>query len=128
MAPATPESRLRRNGIFKEVTGLSDKTVRNIVKELEKDKLIDVYRGNVIYSKSHKKPVSEVNRYKYNLLSVKTYNTENGNSFTVCNKNCTGCFNACLCRLYSDTQLKEILSRRHYEEVREYKDYCPTAI
>lgn len=109
---------------MQEVTGLTDKTVRTIIKYLEENKLIDVFRGNKIYNKNTKKPISETNRYKYNLLSVKTYNLENKNIFKVCDKNCTGCFNACICNLIENKQLKDLLSRRQFEEVKKFTNYC----
>lgn len=119
-----------KDGIFymsykqmQEVTGISKRNLIRLVQQLEELKVIDVFRSNnMTYNKRDKKPISEVNKYKYNLLGDKLYNTENGNIFNVCNKNCTNCFNACLCNLYEDKELKELLSRRNYEEIKTFRN------
>jgi len=97
---------------------------KKLVKELEELKVIDVIRSdNMIYNKSSNKPISEVNKYKYNLLSIiyGKNETDNKNIFRVCDKNCTNCFNACLCTLYSDKQLKELLTKDFYYKLKEFK-------
>jgi len=120
-----------KDGIFymsykqmEDITGLTRMTVIKLVKELEELKVIDVIRSdNMIYNKSSNKPISEVNKYKYNLLSIiyGKNETDNKNIFRVCDKNCTNCFNACLCTLYSDKQLKELLTKDFYYKLKEFK-------
>ncbi len=125
-----------KQGIFymsykqmEEVTGLHKDTVIEIVKRLENSNLIEVYRSNnIIYNNKTKKPLSDTNKYKINLLCRILSIPENGNVFNVCDKNCKGCLNACLCTMYSDKELKELLPRRQYEEVKDYRKYCTAAI
>jgi hypothetical protein len=97
-------------------TGLSDKTVKTIIKELEQLNIIQVFRSKEYnYNKELNKSIQDTNKYKINLYCVKLYNPENVKSISICNKNCQNCFNACLCRLYDKKQLKSMLTRREYE-------------
>ena len=113
-----------------EVTGLTKMTLIKIIHQLEDLKLIVVTRGGKAkYNTKLNKPITDTNRYIINLLGIKT-EIENEvsiaelKSFKVCDKNCVGCFNACLFNMYSKKDLKVILSERNYSEVIKYKDYC----
>ena len=112
-----------KDGIFSmaysqmvNATGLSDKTVKTIIKELEQLNIIQVFRSKEYnYNKELNKSIQDTNKYKINLYCVKLYNPENVKSITICDKNCQNCFNACLCRLFDNKQLKTMLTRREYE-------------
>jgi len=113
-----------------KVTGLTKMTLIKIVHQLEDLKLINVTRGEITkYNAKLNKPMTETNRYIVNLLGIKTEieNKENiieSKVFKICDKNCVGCFNSCLCYMFSNKELKVILSERNYSEVNKYKDYC----
>mgnify|MGYP000158889604 CR=1 FL=1 len=101
---------------LEQSTGLTKRTLINIIHELEELKVIDVLRDNkIIFNKDKDKFVSNANKYIINLLGEKLYNPENVKSITICDKNCQNCFNACLCRLFDNKKLKTMLTRREYE-------------
>jgi len=108
-----------------QVTGIKSRTTLvKIIKQLEELKLITVTRGETpTFNTKLNKPVSETNRYVINLLCS---NIENNDSklFKICDKNCIGCFNACLCNMYSNKELKVILTDWDYREVTKYREYC----
>ena len=113
-----------------KVTGLTKMTLIKIVHQLEDLKLITVTRSEVTkYNTKLNKPMTETNRYIVNIMDTKAEieNKENiieSKIFKICDKNCVGCFNACLCYMFSKKELSVILSKRNYSEVNEYKDYC----
>ena len=110
-----------------KVTGLTKMTLIKIVHQLEDLKLITVTRGETAkYNAKLGKPITDTNRYMVNLLGIKTEieNVSESKLFKVCDKNCVGCFNACLFNMYSKKELKVVLSERNYSEVIKYKDYC----
>ena len=123
-----------------KATDLTKMTLIKIVHQLEDLKLITVTRGEKAkYNTKLNKPVSETNKYIINLLGIKTEIENELNitdfqpiselkSFKVCDKNCVGCFNACLFNMYSKKDLRVILSERYYSEVIKYKDYCTNII
>lgn len=108
-----------------QVTGIKSRTTLiKIIKHLEELKLITVTRGIVAkYNTKLHKPITDTNKYIINLLCPVL---EIGTSvlFKVCDKDCIGCFNACLCNMYSNKQLKIVLSDWDYREVTKYRDYC----
>jgi len=48
--------------------------------------------------------------------------------FNVCDKNCIECFNSCLCNMFTNKELKIILTDYDYREVTKYRDYCTNII
>ena len=112
-----------KDGIFSmaysqmvNATGLTEMTVIKIIKDLEKQNIIQVMRNKEYnYNIELNKSIQDTNRYKINLYSIILYNPENVKSITICDKNCQNCFNACLCRLFDNKQLKTMLTRREYE-------------
>lgn len=111
---------------MQEVTGLCEKTVIVLTKKLEKLGVINVTRSDVIkFNNKLGKCTSEVNRYKINLLSVEN-SIPNVRSFNVCNKNCTNCFYICLCNLYTDKEIKQVVTRDQYNNIKYVRnnDYC----
>jgi hypothetical protein len=105
---------------MQQVTGLSEDTVIRIVKRLENNNIIEVTRSNIVkYNKKLNKPTTEVNRYKINLLSRK--NNINDKEFKVCDKNCTGCFYVCLCKMYSNNELQKLISRDQYDNIKGFR-------
>lgn len=111
-----------------KVTGLTKKTLIKIVRNLEDLKFITVIRSeNTKYNKKLQKPITETNRYIVTLLGVKNEKEEintKTKTFNVCDKNCVNCFNACLCNMFTNKELKLILSKRNYSEVIKYREYC----
>ena len=73
---------------MEDVTGLTKKTIISIIKKLEDKGYIEVEhnKDNYIYSKEKKKPISKPNKYKYNLLCVKTYKIIKGGCFFMSKK------------------------------------------
>ena len=126
-----------KNGIFymsyaqmTQVTGIKSRTTLiKIIKELEELKLINVKRDEKepVYNAKKNKPISETNRYMINLLCSKLEN-ENNKTFNICDKNCIECFNACLCNMFTNKELKIILTDYDYREVTKYRDYCTNII
>lgn len=112
-----------KDGIFSmaysqmvNATGLTEMTVIKIIKDLEKQNIIQVMRNKEYnYNIELNKSIQDTNRYKINLYSIILYNPENVKSITICDKNCQNCFNACLCRLFDNKKLKTMLTRREYE-------------
>jgi len=108
-----------KDGVFymsyeqmKNATGINSRTTLiKIINELEKSNLIKVIRN----ISGDNKLIKDTNRYKINLLCSFLYNPENVKSITICDKNCQNCFNACLCRLFDNKKLKNMLTRREYE-------------
>ena len=107
-----------KDGVFymsyeqmKNATGLSQRNIIRLIKDLEINKYIQVFRN----ISGDNKLIKDTNRYIINLLYDKLYNPENVKSITICDKNCQNCFNACLCRLFDNKQLKSMLTRREYE-------------
>jgi len=107
-----------KDGVFymsyeqmKNATGLSQRNIIRLIKDLEINKYIQVFRN----ISGDNKLIKDTNRYIINLLYDKLYNPENVKSITICDKNCQNCFNACLCRLFDNKQLKNMLTRREYE-------------
>jgi len=134
-----------KNGIFYmsynqmvEVTGLTKKTLIKIVRELEDLGLIIVNRSEITkFNTKLGKPITETNRYVVNLSGVineigedkKDENLiNNDKSFNICDKNCIDCFNACLCHMFTNKELKIILSERNYREVIKFREYCTNII
>jgi len=134
-----------KNGIFYmsynqmvEVTGLTKKTLIKIVRELEDLGLIIVNRSEITkFNTKLGKPITETNRYVVNLLGVineigkdkKDKNLINNDKlFNICDKNCIDCFNACLCHMFTNKELKIILSERNYREVIKFREYCTNII
>lgn len=108
-----------------KTTGLSDKTVKTIRKKLEAKGVIEITRSKVTrFNKIYNKPMTETNRYRITLYEGNSSISDETKSFKVCNKDCNGCFNACLCNMYSDKELKLIFARRQYDEIKKYRDYC----
>lgn len=108
-----------------EVSGLCPTTCNRIALELEELKLITIYRSKkVMYVNGNF--YNEKNRYELNIFNDIDLNTvKNDNSiFNVCDKDCISCFNACLCKLYSEKELKKKLPRKQYEQVIQFKKYC----
>lgn len=125
-----------KNGTFymsynqmSQVTGIKSRTTLvKIIKQLEILGLITVTRGEMPkFNTKLSKPISETNRYVINLLCSVLEN-ENNKSFKVCDKNCVNCFNACLCNMYSNKELKIILSDWDYREVTKSRDLCTNTI
>jgi len=108
-----------------QVTGIKSRTTLvKIIKYLEELKLIEVTRGEIAkYNTKLHKPITDTNKYIINLLCPVL---EIGTSvlFKVCDKDCIGCFNACLCNMYSNKELKIVLSDWEYRDVTKYRDYC----
>jgi len=108
-----------------QVTGIKSRTTLvKIIKQLEELKLITVTRGEIAkYNTKLHKPITDTNKYIVNLLCPVL---EIGTSvlFKVCDKDCVNCFNACLCNMYSNKELKVILTDWDYREVTKYRDYC----
>lgn len=112
-----------------KVTGLTKKTLIKIIHQLEDLKLITVNRSEITtYNTKLNKPITETNRYIVNLLGVKSEieNEININIklFRICDKNCIGCYNSCLCNMFTNKELKLVLSERNYSEVIKYREYC----
>ena len=117
-----------------KVTGLTKMTLIKIVHKLEDLGLLTVNRSEVTkYNTKLNKPVTETNRYVVNLLGIISENEEsksdenNSNNtklFNVCDKNCVDCFNACLCNMFTNKELKVMLSERNYSEVIKFREYC----
>ncbi|MHB8066163.1 MAG: TOTE conflict system archaeo-eukaryotic primase domain-containing protein [Ruminiclostridium sp.] len=106
-------------------TGLCENTVKNLRKKLEAKEIITITRSKVTkFNKIYNKPMTEVNRYKINLFEGICEILDDNKTFKVCDKDCEGCFNACLCQMYSDTELKGIFARRQFEEIKKFRDYC----
>lgn len=107
-------------------TGLSRRTAIRLIKKLEDLDIIDVSRDDdtPTYDYTTNRPKSLPNIYKNNLLSDKSYNNDDVITFKVCDKNCLGCFNACLCNIYTNQELQTMFPRRQYENVIQFRDYC----
>lgn len=115
-------------GQMAELTGLTNKTVRNLIKKLENLEQINVFRDDkYYYSNIYNKAIKNTNRYRIkknkDLYRVKSYI-----NFKVCDKNCTNCFHVCLCKLFSEKELKKKLSRKQFENVIKYENYCKNNI
>jgi len=108
-----------------QVTGIKSRTTLvKIIKQLEESKLITVTRGETpTFNSKLNKPVSETNRYLVNLL-CSNIEKENNKLFGICDKNCIGCFNSCMCYMFTNKELKIILTDWDYREVTKYRDYC----
>lgn len=112
-----------------QVTGIKSRTTLvKIIKQLEELKLITVTRGEIPkYNTKLSKPISETNRYVVNLLCSDLENgigSENNKLFKVCDKNCINCFNSCLCNMFSNKELKVMLTDYDYREVTKHRDTC----
>lgn len=108
-----------------KTTGLSDKTIKTIRKKLEEKGIITIKRSKAIkFNKIYNKPMTETNRYKINFFECNSDISDDTNTFKVCDKDCEGCFNACLCKMYSNKELKVKFARRQYDEIKKYRDYC----
>jgi len=112
-----------------KVTGIKSRTTLvKIIKQLEELKLITVTRGETpTFNSKLNKPVSETNRYIVNLLCSNA-EKENNKLFGICDKNCIGCFNSCLCYMFTNKELKVVLTEWDYREVSKYRDYCTNII
>jgi len=107
---------------LEQSTGLTKRALINIIHELEELKVIDVLRDNkIVFNKDKNKFVSDANKYKINLLGEKYGNPENVKSISICDKNCQNCFNACLCRLFSDSELRKMITKDHYYKLQAFK-------
>jgi len=108
-----------------QVTGIKSRTTLvKVIKQLEELELITVTRGEVPkYNNKLSKPISETNKYIIKLLCP-ILEIENNKLFKVCDKNCVNCFNACLCNMYSNKELKVMLTDWDYREVTKYREYC----
>lgn len=110
-----------------EVSGLSRRTAIRLIKKLEELELLDIARdiNKPTYNIASNTIKSKPNIYKINLLSDKlTTSNDIENVFNVCDKNCSGCYNACLCQMFTNEDLKVILPRRQYEKVINFRNYC----
>ena len=125
-----------KNGIFymsyaqmTQVTGIKSRTTLiKIIKQLEELNLITVTRDETPkFNAKQNKIMSETNRYVINLLCSISEN-ENNKIFNICDKNCIECFNACLCNMFTNKELKIILTDYDYREVTKYRDYCTNII
>ena len=112
-----------------KVTGIKSRTTLvKIIKQLEESKLITVTRGETpTFNSKLNKPVSETNRYVVNLL-CSNVEIEDGKLFKICDKNCIECFNSCMCYMFTNKELKVMLTDWDYREVTKYRDYCTTNI
>lgn len=115
-----------------KVAGLTKMTCIKIVHNLEDLGLLTVHRSEATkYNAKLNKPITETNRYVVNLLGIIS-EIENDEKeinhetllFKVCDKNCIGCFNACLCNMFTNKELKKVLSERNYSEVVKFREYC----
>ena len=112
-----------------QVTGIKSRTTLvKIIKQLEESKLITVTRGETpTFNSKLNKPVSETNRYIVNLL-CSNVEKENNKLFGICDKNCIGCFNSCMCYMFTNKELKVMLTDWDYREVTKYRDYCTNIV
>jgi hypothetical protein len=125
------------NGVFymtvvqiEEATGLTDKTIRNAVKRLEEKNLIEVVSRNqgTIDRKTGQK-TKKPNKYKVTLaVSCALGEGQENRKFTVCGKGCENCLQACLCSFYKDEEIKKVVSRRQFEDIREFREYCSNEV
>ena len=99
-----------------ESTGLSNKTVWSIIKQLEEQKIITVFRSDIsVYDYKNNKPVSKPNEY---VINISTTNIDDNNTFKICEDNsCINCLSVCLNRLINDKELRIQLTRREYDKL-----------
>lgn len=114
-----------KDGVFymsyeqmKNATGIDSRTTLiKIINELEKSNLIKVIRN----ISGDNKLIKDTNRYIINLLCSIYGKPENGKSISICAKNCQNCFNACLCRLFSDSELRKMITKDHFYKLQTFK-------
>ena len=94
-----------------EVTGIKSRTTLiKIINDLEILKSITVIRSN------------GTNKYIINFLSFRTEN--NDKYFYICTKNCKNCFDICLCGMFTNKELKIILTDWEYRGVIKSNNSC----
>lgn len=111
-------------GQMQEATGLSFKTVVELVKQLESAGYLEVIERNKgIFDVE--KGVATKSPNKYRIIAVEQQTETMGKAaFKVCSKNCGGCMFSCLCHFYPDMQLKKLFSRSLYTVVKAHRGVC----
>jgi biotin operon repressor len=116
-----------KNGVFfmsfkqmSELTGIKSRTTLiKTVNDLEKEGVIEIVQRNTFSGKENEKAV---NKYR---VKISVNEIGKGNkTFNVCDRNCTCCVNAAICHMFEDRVIQLNVSRREYEMIREYREYC----
>ena len=107
-----------------ELTGLTKRTNIRLVKKLESLNIIEVNRSEEMYYNNNlKKPTSKPNKYKLILLGdIMNSSNKSNNNFNVCDKECKECFYVCLCKIYSNNEVKKILNKNQYNDIRLFRN------
>ena len=99
-------------------TGLTSKTIRKMINQLEEDKFIDVVSRNKAIEHKFMK---EANKYRITLDIIEDINNSNEFDYNE-GDNYIDSFNNCMIEIFNNKEIKILLGKRHYTEVMNYKD------